>query len=207
MTIREQNEIVHYNEIPAKYLGKKILDVGCGDCFGAYFSKHQIHFCTNEYLGIDINPSLPYLPSTIADIRTFTTTQKYDTIIMSHILEHFSIEQWENILSRFVGFLEPKGFLIINVPYKQKKAPKVDSEYMRHKTLNINKKLLSRFLPIQRFLFGYDPEQDRVKFKNKNENLLKALARFVYRIFTNHSYSILKTWRKKPLRLIGIYQK
>ena len=208
MIQRECFEIQHYDEIPSYILGKNILDVGSADCYGAYHSKHKLHFRTNNYLGLDIQHfDRPYMQKITRNIFEFETDHKFDTIIMSHVLEHFPITEWSNLFSKILSLLEPRGFVIINVPYQQQKAPFVDNEYMHHKTLNIDRNVLLSFLPFQKFYYGYNENHDRVIFRNHGENLFYALARFFYRIIKGHKYSLINTFRQRPVRIIAIYQK
>jgi len=197
------NEIIHYNEIPDfVFTGGGILDIGSNDGYGAYHSRHRERFLTSDYLGVDVGVfDFTYLEPIIrSDFLKFETDKAFDTIIFSHLLEHFDIGRWPEIFDRLRGLLSDTGFLVVNVPYKEE-------THTVHSVLHIDEALLLRFCPFQNFIKCYEHNHDRVKFRDSKENIIKALVRFAYRIVTNHKYSIVRTFKKKHVRLVAVYQK
>jgi len=98
-----------------KFQGKSLLDIGCGQ--GRYLRLLQ-EYCT-KIKGIDANPdqvknllnegfdaSLPNEP----------LQQKYDVLLMSHIVEHLSAQELVAFIDKYLPSLEDDGYLIILTP-------------------------------------------------------------------------------------------
>jgi len=206
MTLKKPDLITsprHYNEVPSYCIGKSVLDLGSSNGCGAYHSKHRDLF--NDYLGVDVQGfdkcCLPVIQSNIFD---FKSDRKYDTVLALHVIEHFDIELWPKFFDIVDGLLKPNGYLVVNVPYRQKVHVSV-GEFMEHKVLNIDETLLSRFLDFKRYI--KIKQWRKWAFRNKGESFLWATARLVFRILTNHKYSFLKRLYARSQILIAIYWK
>ena len=206
--MKREIEVIHYNELPDFVFkdNSSILDVGSRDGYGAWYSRHRNRFLQNDYLGVDVQSfQHHYLKPIITnEFLQFETERKFDLIIFSHILEHFEIQQWTEVLTKLVGLLSDRGYLVINVPFK--KDGKGGKEgWDRHKVFQIDEKLLAPYLP---FMFErVGKTKTRIVFRNPGEGILRPSLRFVWRILCNHKYSILRTWGGRPARLVAVYQK
>jgi 2-polyprenyl-3-methyl-5-hydroxy-6-metoxy-1,4-benzoquinol methylase len=121
---------VHY-KIPAYLLNilpnksERILDFGCG--FGQLLDALKSSGF-NHVEGADINQaaieSLRIRQTTVHDLSSannfFTDyEEKYDTVIMSHVLEHIAKTEIVALLSSISGLIKPGGRLIVMVPNAQ----------------------------------------------------------------------------------------
>ena len=199
----------HYNEIPIKCLGVNILDVGSSDGYGAVHSRHRDHFYSCEYLGVDIQRfESTYLPVTTSDIFQFETESRFDTILLLHVLEHFAIDRWHELLAMLNVLLVPGGWLVVNVPYRQREFA-ASCEFMKHKVLQIDEKVLLQHWEFQEFSKVGNWLKQPIIFRSKGENTLWATIRFVGRILTHHKYSALRRYMESrgPKRIVAIYCK
>lgn len=123
-TIQSLFNKAHYQKFEEKHLkhlfkqtlsGKSLLDIGCGQ--GRYLHLLQ-PYCT-KISGIDVNPEQVqklrsegfdvYLPDALPQ-------QKYDVILMSHIVEHLSAKELVDFLDTYLSYLKNDGYLIILTP-------------------------------------------------------------------------------------------
>ncbi|MFX0057891.1 MAG: class I SAM-dependent methyltransferase [Candidatus Hodarchaeota archaeon] len=107
------NELMNkkIQEFGKKETFEKVLDIGGKD--GKY--SHKI---SDNLTVIDLKPqnlilSVNYVSS---DIREFESKEKYDLIICSAFLEHFTQEEGGLILSKINKFLKSEGFTFITCP-------------------------------------------------------------------------------------------
>jgi hypothetical protein len=198
-----QTSIIHYNEVPAYCLGGNILDVGSSNGYGAFHSVHKAHFLENNYLGIDIqNFDKCFLPVVNDDIFEFSTDTRFDTILILHTIEHIEIERWFALFTRLQELLAPRGYLVVNVPFRELYHPETH-EHMVHEVFNIDEKLLSKFCSFNSFR---RIRKERIYFRQEGERFVWAILRFLKRILTHHRYSILRTAFRRPVRLVAIFQ-
>jgi len=209
MTIENPNEILHYDEIPDFVFKENItiLDVGCGNGYGAFYSRHKYHFLQNEYLGVDVQSFDNHYLDTIitAEFSSFETEKRFDVIVFSHILEHFEIERWAEVLNKLVSLLSVHGYLVINVPFASDGLGGKEG-WMRHKVFQIDEKLLSQFLHFHSF-YRVGKKPHPIVFRDSGESIVWASLRFIGRILTNHKYSAVKRYFASPARLVAVYQK
>lgn len=114
----------YLNEILPKNKDSKILDIGCGfgmtlnalrergykNLKGIDLSDEAIEYCKS--IGLDVEK--------IEIIEYCNVGEKYDLIIMSHVLEHIDKAEVINTLSNIRKFLlSPDGYLCIMVPNAQ----------------------------------------------------------------------------------------
>jgi SAM-dependent methyltransferase len=95
----------------------KILDVGCG--YGRYM--HLLKGQNYNVVGVDINSQIVrknvsegLACITIEELES--TEDKYDLILMSHIIEHFSPLELLNFVDSYLDRLRENGYLIIATP-------------------------------------------------------------------------------------------
>lgn len=85
----------------------KVLDLGCGSGMVTY-----IH---NDVVGVDINETISLVPVIRGDAQRLPLKDNiFDTIVMSHVLEHFPHSN--KILEECHRALKPNGAIIISVP-------------------------------------------------------------------------------------------
>lgn len=90
-----------------KTWGGNILDVGSKD---ARYKKHIQHF---TYTTLDNDPK--HKTDIIADITTYKTKQKYDTILCTQVLEH--IPNPQKAIQQMHKLLKKGGTLILTTPF------------------------------------------------------------------------------------------
>lgn len=115
---REEKKLLSYL---TQYAGAgRVLDVGCG--YGRVLKYLQAHGI--EAWGVDINPELvdacrkEGLNSvTVAEFsRDAHHQQKWDAIVMFHVIEHMGPERCVEFIDNYLDLLNPGGVLIIATP-------------------------------------------------------------------------------------------
>lgn len=95
----------------------QVLDVGCG------YGKKTIALATAGYdvLGVDVNPQLVEICQkqglnciTLEELSQ--RTEKFDAILMSHIIEHFNPSDLKEFMDSYLDRLKSGGYLIIATP-------------------------------------------------------------------------------------------
>ena len=103
------------------YLGTNVLEVGCGN---GNFTSFLAHEC-DRVLAVDLDSeftnsakarlkSFHHVEVKTADITTWATNQKFDTIILLDVLEHIADDV--AMLQKLLDLLESNGKLVIKVP-------------------------------------------------------------------------------------------
>lgn len=98
-----------------------ILDVGCG--YGRYLTPLSISY---HVLGVEANSEIiSYMTNKkykVISPQNFQqkNKKKFDLILMSHFIEHFSSDDLIEILNTYLKFLKPNGFLVIATPTMNK---------------------------------------------------------------------------------------
>lgn len=98
-----------------KLRGKSLLDVGCGQ--GRYL--HLLKGYCTRIKGIDANPDqVENLRNEGFDVSLpgELLQQKYDILLMSHIVEHLSAQELVTFIDKYLPLLEDDGYLIILTP-------------------------------------------------------------------------------------------
>lgn len=121
----------------APFLQKKfhfqgsILDVGCG--FGDFINNVSAH----QRSALDMNPEMkPFLDSDIqfqagpvSELRRLFTTQSYDLIFSSNLLEHLSREEISQFFLDAKQLLKTGGSLLILMPNYRKCSAEYFDDY------------------------------------------------------------------------------
>lgn len=114
----------HYQKFEEKYLerlfkaefsGKSLLDIGCGQ--GRYLRLLAPYCAKNS--GIDVNPEqVQKLQNEGFDVHLpgDLHPQKYDVILMSHIVEHLPPKELVAFIDDYLPLLKSDGHLIILTP-------------------------------------------------------------------------------------------
>ena len=109
-----------YRSIKPYFKGRIALEVGTAS---GYMTKDLIndfdllHLVEGSPELANVIPAYPNVIKHCSMLEDFETEQKFDTIIMSHVLEH--IEYPVNVLTKFKKWLTPGGILIVVVPNAQ----------------------------------------------------------------------------------------
>jgi SAM-dependent methyltransferase len=96
--------------------GKKILDVGCGACILSKMlldKGYDVMVIDNDAKAVEIARKKGIVGFE-ADISNWKTDKKFDSIIVSDVLEH--VENDRFVISRIYAMLKPGGCFILNVP-------------------------------------------------------------------------------------------
>lgn len=106
-----------YRSIKPYFQGKKGLELGPAS---GYMTQHLIHdFDFLEIVDgsldmIEMIPESANLSKVHSMFEEYQPKDKFDTVIMSHVLEH--VEKPVELLQRIQNWMEPNGVLIISVP-------------------------------------------------------------------------------------------
>ena len=96
-----------------KEIRGSLLDIGCGD--GVYLKAYR-----GSKIGIDINAhNVDFcqrmgLPVHLSSIEEFETDEKFDTILLAHVLEH--LDKPQETLWKAYSYLKLGGRLIVVLP-------------------------------------------------------------------------------------------
>jgi predicted SAM-dependent methyltransferase len=95
----------HYEQALKEYVGKVNLNIGCG------------HAPEKGWLNVDFNPDSK--ADKVFDLRELWPLEDnaFDTVLASHVLEHFRDEDLFHIMFEIGRVLRPGGYLIGIVPY------------------------------------------------------------------------------------------
>lgn len=142
------------------YKGTSCLEMGPADGVMTQFLKNHfkvLHIVDSDKTLLNIIPDYENITKFHSWFEEFSPPQKYDTIIMEHIMEH--IAEPKNVLSRVYGWLNDNGVIIAGVPNAKSihrlvavKMGLLDSEYQ------LNKRDLSQ---------GHERVYDSEKFENE----------------------------------------
>lgn len=98
-----------------------LLDVGIGNGINGAIYRNYSGF-DRKLDGIEVfeqyrNPIWGvYDKVHVVDVREHETDQRYNLIIMTDVLEHFTVEDGKKVLDKLKGWLTPRGVLIVSTP-------------------------------------------------------------------------------------------
>lgn len=195
---REEEEIL---ELFLKMKGNRssILDAGCGT--GRLISKYKDYF--KEITAVESDPSrfeksMNLIESLkleskinfqLCKIQDLDEDKKFDTIICSHVLQHISTMDCENIVKKFSKIINPKGLLLILVSRSEiSKDVFTKLSHVREEIISVNEfnKLteVSYFLPVRKFA---------------KESIQSLVIEYGFRVIKCDSYHSLEREKKKQL--------
>lgn len=101
-------------------LDSKILDIGSG--YGDKIDE-LLSLGFSNVSGVEINKTLVdharakgLVVSTVEDFDMEQHKEKYDVLVMSHIIEHFQYQDLIQFMEMYLGCLKPGGLLLIATP-------------------------------------------------------------------------------------------
>jgi 2-polyprenyl-3-methyl-5-hydroxy-6-metoxy-1,4-benzoquinol methylase len=99
------------------FRGARLLDVGCG--FGKLYEI--IRSQGVEYVGVDVNPdivehNLNLQRVVYTDAQFCSTTDLFDVLLLSHLIEHFEYSDLVKFLNTHLSRLKQGGIIIIFTP-------------------------------------------------------------------------------------------
>lgn len=186
---REEKKLLSYI---TQYSGGKgrILDVGCG--YGRILKFLKAHGI--DAWGVDINPEI--VDSCRKDglncvtveefFRDSHAQQKWDTIVMFHVIEHMGPETCFEFIDRYLDLLKPGGTLIIATP--------ILTDYFFEDFDHV-KPYLPRGIQM---VFGVDDAQVQFRSRNKLELLDLWYKRYFFRP-THYRFVYLPYYKMMPL--------
>ena len=99
-----------------RYRGKSVLDIGCGQ--GRNFPAMDKAGC--HVTGVDANAEqVAGLRAQGREVYTpenLPTGEKYDILLMSHIIEHMDARELAEFFNHYLNYLEPDGKFIVATP-------------------------------------------------------------------------------------------
>jgi SAM-dependent methyltransferase len=95
--------------------GGDVLEIGTGDGI----VRRCVEPMVASYKVLDINPNLD--PDYVADIRqrNHDLHDRFDTIVITEVLEHLPFEDMASCLANLWAWLRPGGRLIVSVPHRK----------------------------------------------------------------------------------------
>jgi len=214
-----------YDKI-TKHINKydTILELGCGTFQhqpkSKLYSFIKGHSSLINYFGIDIQLSkeLEEKDNFVkCNILEFESYHQYDKILMVEVIEHIEFKHWENLLEKYAKYLYKDGKIIITTPYKQNR--------FNHWTYIINRNLLDDYphtvynIEKRDFKIIVDRipnleiekqyiTKSSIYFKRiKNEPFIKAVLRYIKRIFFRYPYYTIFTLFLRRKMLITIIRR
>lgn len=100
---------------------RQLLDFGCGECFFWQEMQHR-GVCVRNLTGIDMREDALVKAKTLfpechfinQDILTWQTTERFDLVVASQVLEHLPFP--EKFLEKLISLT--KGHLLLSVPWE-----------------------------------------------------------------------------------------
>ena len=125
------------NEVKKYYIGKTILDIGCGDSYLDYTLINEVKDIDKIY-GIDI-----YAKEDINDDKYIVVNdykklnkKKFDTILMFDVFEHID-DDCDFMKNTVLPLLNTNGRIILTVPAYQFLFSKHDKELKHYRRYNV----------------------------------------------------------------------
>ena len=101
----------------------RTLEVGCGlgrnlaalspDSVGLDHNSHSVEYCRS--LGLDAR----LLSDSDSAEQTLSSSERFDTLLLAHVLEHVEREKQLPLVRRFLPFLKPGGNLLLITPQEK----------------------------------------------------------------------------------------
>ncbi len=199
--------VQEYDDIPLEMIGKNILEIGVNQK-RILSSRLKSKILEGNYLGIDIEPRPGPLNVIQANIWGYDLRQKFDTILIISVLEHIELCDWDGIIKKLMDSLNPGGYLIAAVPYKQKLRDYVYStDYnvsrdQLHTIFGIDRKVMLRYFPHAQIKII-----KRIWWRQDGANVIWATFRFLKRLFFGESpikRNIMVFWRREKTTLFKV---
>ena len=103
----------------------KVLEVGCG--IGTVSSLIIKEVPGGKFLGVDISPESIQQAKTrfagskhasfmVNDMRSFSSTDKFDFVVLPDVLEHIPVEQHSDLFKTLASATTPDAIVLINIP-------------------------------------------------------------------------------------------
>jgi SAM-dependent methyltransferase len=172
-----------YDDIPASWFKdvKSILEIGAADGWNQINSIHAEVFRNARYLGLDsVEQQEPYLNILKTDIQSFDTAERFDVVLLCHVIEHIPYQSWKRLFRKFRSWLKPNGRLIISCPYdEQYDGINHSVDWSPHVVFNITPQLLKEFMPNMRYYL--QGKGLPIVFREKGEGIVKPFLRLILR--------------------------
>ncbi|WP_433086155.1 class I SAM-dependent methyltransferase [Dactylosporangium sp. CA-139114] len=97
-----------------------ILDLGCGSSANMPLPAGRYR----HYHGVDVSRAAiaqarrlgrPHTSFEVADIRTFTTAERYDAILLREVLYYLTPQEARDLLLRLPGLLSDRGRVVVQI--------------------------------------------------------------------------------------------
>lgn len=101
-------------------IGRRVLELGSRDVNG---SPRSVFRDAERYVGIDVvdGPGVDVL----ADARTWTSDERFDTVVCTEVLEH--VHSWPMIVTTAALHLERDGYLLLTAASEGREPHSVDA--------------------------------------------------------------------------------
>lgn len=209
----------YYDLIPDRVFsdGGSILELGSGDGSSQLGSRHADRF-RRDYLGIDFRDDLtPLLNVVQENFLDFETSERYDLVLAIAVLEHIPLSCWPLLFEKMSQWVKSGGHVVVLVPHDEQLRSYVTSEDYNfckknypvigyggpcHVVHGITPKVLRHFLPAA----CVSEVRHHIVFRDPQESLVRASARFVKRLLTGHRF-VWRGLRRKKHLLVAIWRK
>ncbi len=210
VVVKKDVQLRRRKELILKYARGNCLDVGCGD--GYFLMEVAKKYPDNTFIGVDEDPvaiqlakkretkNLKFIQGDIANAKI---ELKFDTIILSHVLEH--LIDPANVLLRMKKLLKSDGQLLIMLPNSSGFLN--EAEFAPGASNHIwifDKKSISFLLKQIGFSFEFVPTSIRIPFPRRVYYKYKFLSNLFYKIsmlfastFKNTNYDFFIILRVK----------
>ncbi len=94
------------------------LDIGCGIGRNLINLKGQGIGIDHNLNSVEVSRSLGFTAFTPEEFKnsTFNTSQRFDSLLLSHVAEHMNQQEVVKLLRGYINLLKPQGKLIIITP-------------------------------------------------------------------------------------------
>lgn len=122
-----------------------VLDIGCGIGRNLrYLNRSDVLGVDHNHESVDYVNNLGFRALTVESFQKSSEqmTESFDSILISHVLEHLTVEEADELIAFYLPYLKPGGRVIAICP--QERGYASDSTHKTYFSIDALEKLLSR---------------------------------------------------------------